>query len=86
MSEQQDYSRIIKDGLWDNNGVLAMLLGMCPSMAMTTSAIRKIIPATASLFFLKRLQVSCHKVRCWEDGWTFLLYSSGYSSLFLLIQ
>lgn len=38
MSEKQDYSRIIKDGLWDNNGVLAMLLGMCPSMAMTTSA------------------------------------------------
>ena len=33
-----DYGRIVRDGLWDNNGVLAMLLGMCPSMAMTTSA------------------------------------------------
>ena len=33
-----DYGRIVKDGLWDNNGVLAMLLGMCPTMAMTTSA------------------------------------------------
>lgn len=33
-----DYRRIARDGLWDNNGVLAMLLGMCPSMAMTTSA------------------------------------------------
>ncbi|MBN8443219.1 MAG: electron transport complex subunit E [Thauera sp.] len=33
-----DYRRIVRDGLWDNNGVLAMLLGMCPSMAMTTSA------------------------------------------------
>lgn len=32
------YSRIIKDGLWENNGVLMMLLGMCPTMAMTTSA------------------------------------------------
>ena len=32
------YSRIMKDGLWDNNGVLMMLLGMCPTMAMTTSA------------------------------------------------
>lgn len=32
------YSRIARDGLWDNNGVLAMLLGMCPTMAMTTSA------------------------------------------------
>ncbi|MGE5466685.1 MAG: electron transport complex subunit E [Ignavibacteria bacterium] len=29
---------IVKDGLWDNNGVFAMLLGMCPTMAMTTSA------------------------------------------------
>lgn len=35
---QADYGRIVRDGLWDNNGVLAMLLGMCPSMAMTTSA------------------------------------------------
>ncbi|MBK1693790.1 electron transport complex subunit RsxE [Chromatium weissei] len=33
-----NYNRIIRDGLWDNNGVLVMLLGMCPTMAMTTSA------------------------------------------------
>lgn len=33
-----NYKTIIKDGLWDNNGVFSMLLGMCPSMAMTTSA------------------------------------------------
>jgi electron transport complex protein RnfE len=33
-----DTKTIVKDGLWDNNGVLAMLLGMCPAMAMTTSA------------------------------------------------
>lgn len=32
------YSTIIRDGLWENNGVLSMLLGMCPTMAMTTSA------------------------------------------------
>ena len=32
------YKTIIRDGLWENNGVLSMLLGMCPSMAMTTSA------------------------------------------------
>lgn len=32
------YRRIVRDGLWDNNGVFAMLLGLCPSMAMTTSA------------------------------------------------
>jgi electron transport complex protein RnfE len=33
-----DYKRIVKDGLWDNNGAFSMLLGMCPCMAMTTSA------------------------------------------------
>ena len=33
-----NYGRIARDGLWDNNGVLCMLLGMCPTMAMTTSA------------------------------------------------
>ena len=33
-----EYKTIIKDGLWENNGVLAMLLGLCPTMAMTTSA------------------------------------------------
>jgi len=33
-----NYKTIIKDGLWDNNGVFSMLLGMCPAMAMTTSA------------------------------------------------
>jgi electron transport complex protein RnfE len=32
------YGRIAKDGLWDNNGVLCMLLGMCPTMAMTGTA------------------------------------------------
>jgi Na+-translocating ferredoxin:NAD+ oxidoreductase subunit E len=33
-----NYGTIVRDGLWDNNGVLCMLLGMCPTMAMTTSA------------------------------------------------
>jgi electron transport complex protein RnfE len=32
------YKTIIKDGLWENNGVLAMVLGLCPAMAMTSTA------------------------------------------------
>jgi Na+-translocating ferredoxin:NAD+ oxidoreductase subunit E len=32
------YRQIVRDGLWENNGVFCMLLGMCPTMAMTTSA------------------------------------------------
>ena len=32
-----DYRQIMKDGLWNQNVVLAQLLGMCPTMAVTTS-------------------------------------------------
>lgn len=32
------YKTIVKDGMWENNGVLAMLLGLCPAMAMTGTA------------------------------------------------
>ncbi|MDD2915063.1 MAG: electron transport complex subunit E [Gallionella sp.] len=33
-----EYKTIAKDGLWENNGVFAMLLGLCPAMAMTGTA------------------------------------------------
>jgi electron transport complex protein RnfE len=33
-----EYRRIAKDGLWDNNIVFAQILGMCPTMAVTGSA------------------------------------------------
>ncbi|CAK0753477.1 SoxR (2Fe-2S) reducing system protein RsxE [Gammaproteobacteria bacterium] len=33
-----NYNQIIREGLWDNNGVFNMILGLCPTMAMTTSA------------------------------------------------
>ena len=32
-----NYRQIMKDGLWTQNVVLAQLLGMCPTMAVTTS-------------------------------------------------
>lgn len=32
------YKTIVKDGLWENNGVLSMVLGLCPAMAMTGTA------------------------------------------------
>jgi len=32
------YKTIVKDGMWENNGVFAMLLGLCPAMAMTGTA------------------------------------------------
>lgn len=33
-----DYARITRDGLWDNNVVFAQILGMCPTMAVTGTA------------------------------------------------
>jgi electron transport complex protein RnfE len=32
------YARITRDGLWDNNVVFAQTLGMCPTMAVTSTA------------------------------------------------
>jgi electron transport complex protein RnfE len=32
-----DYRKIMRDGLWEQNVVLGQLLGMCPTMAVTTS-------------------------------------------------
>ena len=32
-----DYRGIMKDGLWDQNVVFAQMLGLCPTMAVTTS-------------------------------------------------
>jgi len=32
-----DYKQIVKDGLWDNNVVMAQMLALCPTMAVTTS-------------------------------------------------
>jgi electron transport complex protein RnfE len=33
-----DFGRITRDGLWDNNIVFAQLLGLCPALAVTSSA------------------------------------------------
>ncbi|CAA7626402.1 electron transport complex subunit E [Magnetospirillum sp. UT-4] len=33
-----NYRRIARDGIWDNNGVFVMMLGLCPAMAMSNSA------------------------------------------------
>ncbi len=32
-----EYRRIVRDGLWDNNVVMAQMLALCPAMAVTTS-------------------------------------------------
>jgi electron transport complex protein RnfE len=46
------YGTIVRDGLWDNNGVLAQMLGMCPTMAMTTSATNGLGMGLATAFVM----------------------------------
>ncbi len=64
-----EYKTIIRDGLWDNNGVLAMLLGMCPSMAMTTSATNGLGMglATAVVMAASSLLVSAFRSRITQE-------------------
>jgi electron transport complex protein RnfE len=38
MSEKNHYTKIIKDGIWDNNIVLKQTLALCPLLAVTSSA------------------------------------------------
>ncbi|MBR6918459.1 MAG: electron transport complex subunit RsxE, partial [Clostridia bacterium] len=33
------YKKILKDGLIDNNPTLVQLIGMCPTLAVTTSVV-----------------------------------------------
>jgi len=63
------YKTIVRDGLWDNNGVLAMLLGMCPSMAMTTSATNGLGMglATAAVMAASSLLVSGFRSRITQE-------------------
>ncbi len=47
-----NYRQIVKDGLWENNGVLCQMLGMCPTMAMTTSATNGLGMGLATAFVM----------------------------------
>ncbi len=64
-----EYKTIVRDGLWDNNGVLAMLLGMCPTMAMTNSATNGLGMglATAVVMAASSLLVSLFRSRITQE-------------------
>jgi Na+-translocating ferredoxin:NAD+ oxidoreductase subunit E len=38
MSKKNNYTQIIKDGIWDNNIILKQTLALCPLLAVTSSA------------------------------------------------
>jgi len=46
------YAKITRDGLWDNNIVFVQILGMCPTMAVTSSATNGLGMGLATTFVL----------------------------------
>jgi electron transport complex protein RnfE len=46
------YAAILRNGLWDNNVVFAQILGMCPTMAVTSSATNGLGMGLATTFVL----------------------------------
>ena len=52
MSKNITYSGEFMKGLWDNNPVFKQVLGMCPTLAVTVSAINGIAMALATTFVL----------------------------------
>ncbi|MAR89799.1 MAG: electron transport complex subunit RsxE [Pseudomonadales bacterium] len=47
-----EYARIVRDGLWDNNVAMGQMLGLCPLLAVTTSATNGLGMGLASLAVL----------------------------------
>ncbi|NBQ34549.1 MAG: electron transport complex subunit E [Gammaproteobacteria bacterium] len=47
-----EYSKITKNGLWDNNQALVALLGLCPLLAVTTNVVNAIGLGIATTFVL----------------------------------
>ena len=52
MATIAEYRDIAREGLWTNNGVFSMMLGLCPAMAMTNSATNGLGMGLATAFVL----------------------------------
>lgn len=58
-----NYAKIARDGLWDNNIVFAQILGMCPTMAVTSSATNGLGMGLATAFVLTASNTIISSVR-----------------------
>ncbi|MDH5435236.1 MAG: electron transport complex subunit E [Gammaproteobacteria bacterium] len=57
------YNTIIKDGLWDNNPAFVQLLGLCPLLAVTGTAINGLGLGLATLLVLVSSNVTVSLIR-----------------------
>lgn len=51
-TDAPDWGRIARDGLWDNNVVLAQMLALCPLLAVTSTATNGLGLGLATLFVM----------------------------------
>ena len=47
-----DYSKIVHDGLWNNNPALAQVLGLCPLLAVSGTVINALALGVATMLVL----------------------------------
>jgi Na+-translocating ferredoxin:NAD+ oxidoreductase subunit E len=59
------YSEISKNGLWNNNVALVQLLGLCPMLAVTTSAINGLGMGMATMLTLTLTGLAISLIRNW---------------------
>ncbi len=60
-----DPGKIIKDGLWDNNPALVQVLGLCPSLAVTSTITNALGLGLASLLVLTGSNLMVSLTRQW---------------------
>ncbi|MCB1877351.1 MAG: electron transport complex subunit RsxE, partial [Chromatiales bacterium] len=60
---REGYDKIIRDGLWDNNQALVALLGLCPLLAVTNTAINGLGLGLATTLILISSNVSVSLIR-----------------------
>jgi Na+-translocating ferredoxin:NAD+ oxidoreductase subunit E len=63
-SQQDSYDELIK-GLWKENPVFVQLLGLCPALAVTNSAINALAMGAATTFVLCGSSLLVSSVRNW---------------------
>ncbi len=61
----ESYGRLIKDGLWSNNQALVALLGLCPLLAVTNSAVNGIGLGIATAVVLTLSNATVSLIRNW---------------------
>ncbi len=65
MTMTPSYSKLVKDGLWSNNQALVALLGLCPLLAVTNTAINGLGLGLATTVVLILSNASVSLIRNW---------------------